>query len=276
MTQGLVETFSIKQLLEVGAHFGHQVGRWNPKMKNYIFTQRNGIHILDLQQTEPLLNKACEFIRDIASQDKDILFVGTKRQAQESIVQEAMRSGMPYVNQRWMGGTLTNFKTIQSRIDYLSQLEDRKENGEFEQLPKKEALKLEKKILKMERTMGGLKKMTEYPGALFIIDTPREKIAVAEANRMKIPVVAIVDTNCDPDVIDYPIPANDDAVRTIKLIAAKMADAIIEGRATQELPEEELAEISDQTVMSFSPDSEPEQHRTNGDEEIIQGEVQKG
>lgn len=274
MIQSPTETFSIKQLLEVGAHFGHQVGRWNPRMKSYIYTQRNGIHILDLQQTEVLLNKACDFMRDIASQDKDILFVGTKRQAQESIVQEAIRCSMPYVNQRWMGGTLTNFKTIQSRIDYLSQLDDRKARGEFERLPKKEALKLEKKIQKMERAMGGLKKMTEYPGALFIIDTPREKIAIAEANRMKIPVVAIIDTNCDPDVIDYPIPANDDAIRTIKLITAKMATAIVEGRASQELlQDEDLAEISEQTVMSFSPDSEPEHH---ADEEETQDEAQEG
>ncbi len=257
-----VEVISIKQLLEVGAHFGHQVGRWNPRMKSYIYTQRNGIHILDLQKTEVLLNKACELARKIASDGQDVLFVGTKRQAQETIAQEATRCGMPYVNQRWIGGALTNFNTIQSRINYLSQLEDHKSKGEFERLPKKEVLKLEKEIQRMERSMGGLKTMTKLPSALFIIDTTREKIAVAEANRMKIPIIAIVDTNSDPYVIDHIIPANDDAIRTIKLIASKIADSVIEGKASHKM-EQEQAEVEgaealiNQQVLSFSPDSEP-------------------
>jgi len=253
---------SIKQLLEVGAHFGHQVGRWNPRMKSYIYTQRNGIHILDLQKTEFLLNKACELARKIASEGHDILFVGAKRQAQESIAQETIRCGMPFVNQRWIGGTLTNFNTIQSRINYLSQLEDRKSKGEFERLPKKEVLELEKEIQRMERSMGGLKTMMKLPGALFIIDTGREKNAVAEANRMKIPIIGIVDTNSDPYVVDHVIPANDDAIRTIKLITSKIADAIIEGKARreseQEQEEAESAEaLINQQVLSFTPDSEP-------------------
>ncbi len=262
MAESPVETISIKQLLEVGAHFGHQVGRWNPRMKSYIYTQRNGIHILDLQKTELLLNKACELVRKIASEGHDILFVGTKRQAQESIAQESTRCGMPFVNQRWIGGTLTNFNTIQSRINYLSQLEDRKSKGEFERLPKKEVLKLEREIQRLERSMGGLKTMTKIPGALFIIDTSRESIAVAEANRMKIPIIGVVDTNSDPFVIDHVIPANDDAIRTIKLITTKMADSILEGKALQKVEQEQLAAESaealiNQKVLSFSPDSEP-------------------
>ena len=262
MLESPEEVISIKQLLEVGAHFGHQVDRWNPRMKGYIYTQRNGIHILDLQKTEVLLNKACELARKISSEGQDILFVGTKRQAQEIIVQEATRCGMPYVNQRWIGGTLTNFNTIQSRINYLSQLENRKSKGELEHLPKKEALKLEQKIQKMERSMGGLKTMTRPPAALFIIDTTREKIAVAEANRTKTPIIGIVDTNSDPYVIDHVIPANDDAIRTIKLITSKIADAIIEGKALQKT-EQEQAEIEgaealiSQQVLSFTPDSQP-------------------
>lgn len=267
MAESSVDTLSIKQLLEVGAHFGHQVGQWNPRMKSYIYTQRNGIHILDLQQTEILLNRACDFVQKIASEGSDIIFVGTKRQAQEAIVQEALRCGMPYVDQRWIGGTLTNFNVIQSRIDYLSRLEDRKSRGELERLPKKEVLKLEREIQKMKRLMEGLKKMTNLPGALFIVDTMREKIAVAEANHMKIPVVAIVDTNCDPDVIDYPIPANDDAIRTIKLISARIADAVMEGRAARELPPSEEIEIPEkQLIMSFAPDSEPEDKEESQDE----------
>ncbi len=227
------DTTTIKQLLEAGAHFGHQTGRWHPRMKKYIFTKRNGIHIIDLEQTASMLDKGCEFVRLVAAEDGNILFVGTKKQAQEIIEEEAKRCNMYYVNQRWIGGVLTNFATIQARIDYLVRLEDRKAKGEFNRLPKKEALKLEEEISRLNRQMGGIKEMTSLPAALFIIDPAKEKIALAEAKRVGIPVVATSDTNCNPDEIDHPIPANDDAIRAIKLICSKIADAIIEGRASQ-------------------------------------------
>ena len=229
------DTATIKQLLEAGAHFGHQTGRWNPRMKKYIFTKRNGIHIIDLEQTASTLDKACNFVREVAAQGGKILFVGTKKQAQESIEQEAQRCAMYYVNQRWLGGTLTNFATIQARIDHLVRLEDQKTRGEFERLPKKEALKLEEKILRLNRQMGGFKEMTSLPDALFIIDPVKEAIALAEAKRVGIPVVAIADTNCNPDEIDYPIPANDDAIRAVKLMCSKIADAVLEGKTGQTL-----------------------------------------
>jgi small subunit ribosomal protein S2 len=230
-------------------------------MKPYIFTQRDGIHIIDLQQTVELLEKACQFVRDIIARGEKILFVGTKKQAQETIEQEAKRCGMFYVNLRWLGGMLTNFSTIQSRIDYLVQLEDRKVRGEFEKLPKKEVAKLEEEIERLNRYMGGFKEMTELPAALFIIDPTQERIALSEAKKMGIPVIAIVDTNCDPKDIDYPIPANDDAIRAIKFITAKIADAVLEGRATIEapVPEEEVApeeiELTQQS-FTFSPEEE--------------------
>ena len=236
------ETVSIKQLLESGAHFGHQTSRWHPRMKQYIFTKREGIHIIDLEQTAGMLDKACAFIRQVAEDGGKILFVGTKRQAQESVVEAAKRCDMYYVDQRWIGGVLTNFTTIQSRIDYLVRLEDQMARGEFNRLPKKEALKLEKQIAKLNRQMGGFKEMTTLPGAIFIVDPPKEKIALAEARRMGIPVVAIADTSCNPDELDYPIPANDDAIRAIRLICNKIADAVIEG--TQNfVPEEPVGEI---------------------------------
>jgi len=245
----LADTATIKQLLESGAHFGHQTSRWNPRMKSYIFTKRNGIHIIDLEQTVVMLEKACNFIKQVAAEGGIILFVGTKKQAQESIEEEAKRCGMYYVNQRWLGGVLTNFATIQARIDYLVRLEDQQSRGEFSRLPKKEALKLEEKISRLNQQMGGFKEMTSLPTALFIVDPIKERIALAEAKRIGIPVVAIVDTNCSPDEIDHPIPANDDAIRAIKLICSKVADSIIEGRTGitaipgEGVPEEGLEEL---------------------------------
>ena len=234
------DTVTIKQLLEAGAHFGHQTSRWHPRMKTYIFTKRNGIHIIDLEQTVGMLDKACDFIQQVAAEGGSILFVGTKKQAQESIVEEAQRCGMYYVNQRWLGGVLTNFATIQARIDYLVRLEDRQAKGDFSRLPKKEALKLEDEILRLNRQIGGIKEMTSLPSALFIIDPTKERIALAEAKRVGVPVVAIVDTNCNPAEIDYPIPANDDAIKTIRLICSKISDSVIEGKTGEvEVPIEE-------------------------------------
>jgi small subunit ribosomal protein S2 len=227
----LPDTTTIKQLLEVGAHFGHQAGRWHPRMKSYIFTKRNGIHIIDLEQTAPKLDRACDFVRQMVAEGGTLLFVGTKKQAQESVVEEAQRCGMYYVNQRWLGGMLTNFTTIQARIDHLVRLEDQQSRGEFGRLSKKEVLKIGKEIEKLNQQMGGFKEMTSLPNALFIIDLVKEKIALAEARRMGIPVVSIVDTNCNPDDADYPVPANDDAIRAIKLICGKIADAVLEGKA---------------------------------------------
>ena len=223
-------TTTIKELLEAGAHFGHQTSRWNPRMKRYIFTKRNGIHIIDLEQTANMLDKAREFVRQVVSEGGSILFVGTKKQAQESIEQEAKRCGMYYVNQRWIGGMLTNFATIQARIDHLVRLEDQQARGEFNRLPRKEALKLEEEIARLNHQMSGFKEMTSLPSALFIVDIVKENIALAEAKRMGIPVVAISDTDCNPEIIDYPIPGNDDAIRAIKLICTKIADVIIEGK----------------------------------------------
>jgi len=240
----LPDTATIKQLLEAGAHFGHQTGRWHPRMKNYIFTKRNGIHIIDLEKTAVMLDNACAFIRDVVAKGETVLFVGTKKQSQESVEEESLRCGMHYVNQRWLGGMLTNFATIQARVDQLVRLEDQQSRGEFGRLTKKEILKLGEKIEKMNRQMGGFKEMTDLPGAMFIIDPTKERIALAEARRMRIPVVAIVDTNCNPDDIDYPVPANDDAIRAIKLICVKIADAVLEGKSGEM---EVSAEVSDET-----------------------------
>ncbi len=227
---------TIKELLEAGAHFGHQTSRWDPRMKKYIFTKRNGIHIIDLERTSIMLSKAREFVRELVADGGMILFVGTKKQAQEAIELEAKRCGMPYVNQRWIGGILTNFSAIQSRIDYLVRLEDQRTRGEFTRLPKKEALKLEEEMAKMNRQLGGIKEMTRLPVALFVIDTVKERIALAEAKRMGITVVAVADTNSNPDEIDHPIPANDDAIRAVKLVCSKIADAVVEGRMVQAPP----------------------------------------
>jgi len=221
---------SMKQLLEAGVHFGHRSRRWHPKMRSFIFTERNGIHIIDLQQTIRRLQEASDFVRDAAAEGGTILFVGTKRQAQENVQEQAERCGMPYVTQRWLGGTLTNFRTIRQRCDYLLELEKQKELGGFTRLPKKEALWKERELIKLQRRFGGIKNMYYLPSAIFVADIEREAITVKEANTLEIPVVAMVDTNCDPDPIDYVIPANDDAIRAIKLIASKVADAVIEGQ----------------------------------------------
>ncbi len=225
-----VAVVTMKQLLEAGVHFGHRMRRWNPKMKQYIFTERNGIHIIDLQQTMARLDQAYKVARDTAAEGGTILFVGTKKQAQETIRSEAERCGMPYVDQRWLGGMLTNFRTIRQRIDYMVELERRRDNGELETLPKKEALILSRELVKLYRRIGGLRSMRRLPNLLFLIDVRREDLAVQEARKLNIPIIAMVDTNCAPDPIDYVIPSNDDAIRAIKLITGKIADAVIEGR----------------------------------------------
>ena len=224
---------SMKQLLEAGVHFGHQTRRWNPKMAEYIFTERNGIYIIDLQKTVRKLEEAYGFIRELTEQGKSILFVGTKKQAQDSVKEEAIRCGAYYVNARWLGGMLTNFSTIRRRVSRLKQLREMKENGTFDLLPKKEVIKLNLEIEKLEKFLGGIEEMTDLPGALFIVDPRKEKIAVAEAKKLGIPVVAIVDTNCDPDEVDYVIPGNDDAIRAVKLLAGVMANGVIEGKEGQ-------------------------------------------
>ena len=220
---------SMKQLLEAGVHFGHQTRRWNPKMAKYIFTERNGIYIIDLQKTVKKLEEAYNFVRDLSVEGKSVLFVGTKKQAQDSVKEEAERAGAYYVNARWLGGMLTNFTTIRTRIERLKQLRTMEEDGTFELLPKKDVVKLNLEIEKLEKFLGGIKDMKEIPGALFIIDPRKERIAVAEAKKLGIPIVAIVDTNCDPDEVDYVIPGNDDAIRAVKLISSAIANAIIEG-----------------------------------------------
>lgn len=223
------EPLTMKSLLEAGVHFGHQTQRWHPRMKQYIFAQRNGIHIIDLQQSIVLLERARQFIAQVVEGGDSVLFVGTKRQAQDSIEQAAKRCGMFYVNHRWLGGTLTNFSTMQDRIDYLVRLEERKARGGFSQLTKKEAMKLDEEIQRLNRNFGGVKEMTRLPGALFVVDITREKIAVAEGRRMNIPIVAVVDTDGDPNLVDYPIAANDDAIRSIGLVTARIADAVTGG-----------------------------------------------
>ena len=230
-----MSVISMKQLLEAGVHFGHQTRRWNPKMKQYIFTERNGIYIIDLQMTVKKIDEAYMFLRDLAAEGKTVLFVGTKKQAQESIEQEAKRCEMFYVNQRWLGGMLTNFKTIQTRIARLKKIEQMEEDGEFDLLPKKEVIGLKAEQEKLEKNLGGIKEMKKLPAALFVVDPRKEHIAVAEARALHIPIVAIIDTNCDPDEVDYPIPGNDDAIRAVKLIAAKMADAVLEGKQGEQM-----------------------------------------
>ncbi len=221
---------TMKSLLEAGVHFGHQKRRWNPKMQEFIFAHRNGIHIIDLQKTLYKIEEAAEFLTNTAAQGKRILFVGTKKQAQDTIINEAERSNCLYISNRWLGGTLTNFRTIQSRIDYLVQLESRRESGEFLQLTKKESLSYDEEINRLNRNLYGIKEMTELPGAIFIIDIGKEEIAVAEARRVGVPIVALVDSDCNPELIDNPIPGNDDAIRSIRLVTGRMADAVIEGQ----------------------------------------------
>ena len=224
---------SMKQLLEAGVHFGHQTKRWNPKMAKYIFTARNGIYIIDLQKTVHKIDDAYNFLRDVAARGEKVMFVGTKKQAQEAVKEEATRSGSFYVDQRWLGGMLTNFATIKKRSKYLKDLKTQEEDGTFDSLPKKEVIELKKEMEKLERFLGGIKEMNRIPGAMFIVDPKKERIAIAEAKKLGIPTVAIVDTNCDPDEIDYVIPGNDDAIRAVKLISGRMADAIIEGHQSQ-------------------------------------------
>lgn len=225
---------SMKQLLEAGVHFGHQTRRWNPKMEKYIFTERNGIYIIDLQKTVKMMEEAYNYVRELASRGGTLLFVGTKKQAQDAVREEAERCGMFYVNHRWLGGTLTNFQTIRKRIERLHELERMEEDGTFDVLPKKEVVLLRKEHARLEKFLGGIKEMKDLPDAVFIIDPRKERIAVAEARRLGIPIIAIVDTNCDPDEVDYIIPGNDDAIRAVRLFTSKMADAVLEGKQGEE------------------------------------------
>lgn len=238
---------SMKQLLEAGVHFGHQTRRWNPKMKPYIFTERNGIYIIDLQKTVKKVEEAFQFIRELSERGGKVLFVGTKKQAQNSVREEAERAGMFYVNQRWLGGTLTNFQTIRKRIQRLKDLEQMEQNGTFDVLPKKEVVLLKKEMERLEKFLGGIKEMDALPDAVFIIDPRKERIAVSEARKLNIPIVAIVDTNCDPDEIDYVIPGNDDAIRAVRLLTSKMADAVIEAhQGSDDVVESEKTEASEE------------------------------
>ncbi|MCZ2114789.1 MAG: 30S ribosomal protein S2 [Anaerolineae bacterium] len=243
---------SMKALLETGVHFGHRTRRWNPKMKPYIFTERNGIHILDLQQTIVLIEEAYNAIRDAVAEGGDVLFVGTKRQAQDTVAREASRAYQPYVNDRWLGGTLTNWRTIRQRINYLRELETRRDAGEFDLLKKTERLRIEREIAKLNLRLGGIRDMRDLPALLFVVDVSHEETAIREANALKIPVVGVVDTNSDPDAIDYVIPSNDDAIRAIKLIVGKMADAALEGLAMRkETLEEEVTDFDRYRYESF-------------------------
>ncbi len=255
---------SMKQLLEAGVHFGHQTRRWNPKMRPYIFTERNGIYIVDLQKTVRKLDEAYRFVNDIVAEGEEILFVGTKKQAGESIREEAERCGMHYVNARWLGGMMTNFKTIRTRIDRLEQLHKMKEDGTFDLLPKKEVIKLNLEIEKLEKFLGGINEMKKLPGALFIVDPRKERIAVAEAKKLGIPIIAIVDTNCDPDEIDYVIPGNDDAIRAVKLISNVIADAVLEAKQGTEVFEENPFE---------SEEIDDEENSLDSDEESVSEEA---
>ncbi len=252
---------TMKELLEAGVHFGHYARRWHPKMRPYIFTERNGIHILDLAQTVTALQRATEAVRDTVAQGGTVLFVGTKKQAADTIRQAAERAGVPYVTSRWLGGMLTNWSTMRQRVAYLQDLENRRDRGEFAMLPKKEVLGLERKIENLNRRLGGIKRMTDLPSMLYIVDTRREYIAVSEANRLRIPIVAMVDTNCDPDPIDYVIPANDDAIRALKLITDKIADAVAEGmlmRKSAFVAEPAMADLEsvDTSKRVYDPDED--------------------
>jgi small subunit ribosomal protein S2 len=268
---------SMKALLEAGVHFGHQTHRWDPRMKPFIYAERNGIHIIDLAQTVPLLKQAMDFVRGVSARGDAILFVGTKKQAQDAIETEATRAGQPFVTNRWLGGTLTNFQTIESRIDHLVRLEDRRDRGELSVLTKKEAGKILEEVERMNRYFGGIKNMKRLPGALFIIDPPMERIAVTEALRIGIPIVAMCDTNCNPDEIDYPIPSNDDAIRAVKLIASRIGDAAIEGRSLGQTYADELdsGDVDMEAIAagtySASPD-DPEP--STGDEERVAPDAQ--
>jgi small subunit ribosomal protein S2 len=255
----LANIISMKQLLEAGVHFGHQTRRWNPKMQQFIFMDRNGIHIIDLQQTVGRLNEAYKFVQQLAADGGTLLFVGTKKQAQEAVAEEAKRCGMYYVNQRWLGGMLTNFKTIQLRISHLRELEARRDRGDFERLPKKEVQHLQDELVRLERILGGIKDMRRLPSAIFVVDTRKERTAVLEARRLEIPIIALADTNCDPDEMDFPIPANDDAIRAVRLLCAKIADAAVEGRRELEaLQKDEEPDQSEAPVELQLPAVQPE------------------
>ncbi len=254
--QAMTSTFgqsnqtSLKQLLEAGVHFGHQAKRWNPKMKPFIFTERNGIHIIDLQQTVRFLDETHRFVADLGERGGRVLFVGTKKQAQEVVQREAARSNQFYVNRRWLGGTLTNFVTIRNRLRYMKQLQAESAAGEFTRLPKQEAAKKEQELERLERTLGGLRDMTQLPGALFIIDPKREHLAIHEARRLGIPVIAITDTNCDPDDVDFLIPGNDDAIRSVRLLTAGIADAVLDGQMRRDIVQGEAELEMDATAMA--------------------------
>lgn len=250
-----MSVISMKQLLEAGVHFGHRTRRWHPKMRTFIFTERNGIHIIDLQQTMRQVNNAYQVVRDTVRAGGLVLFVGTKKQAQETIRQEAERCGMPFVTQRWLGGTLTNFRTIRQRVDYMTELEKRETRGELERLPKKEALLLRNELVRLNLRIGGLRTMSHLPDVLFIVDVQRESLAVTEANKLHVPIVAMVDTNCDPDPIDHPIPSNDDAIRAIKLMAGKMADAVLEGLELRTVDEADRG-ATGRPQAEFEPEDE--------------------
>ena len=252
---------SMKSLLEAGVHFGHKTGRWNPKMRSFIFTERNGVHIIDLQQTMTRLDKAYEVVRDVAAKGGSVLFVGTKKQAQDIVATEAARASMPWVSMRWLGGTLTNFQTIRKRIDYLINLETRKQVGELERLTKKEQLLLQREMDRLNNRLGGIKELKKLPELLFIVDTRREELAVKEARVLGLPIVAMVDTNTDPDPINYVIPANDDAIRAVQLLTGKMADACIEGRqmrAAQAAERDQAAVAERERQHVFEPDADEE------------------
>jgi small subunit ribosomal protein S2 len=250
---------TLKALLEAGVHFGHQAKRWNPKMKPYIFAQRNGIHIIDLQQTVPLLSEALAFVTDVSSRGGKILFVGTKKQAQDVVEREAKRSGQFYVNRRWLGGTLTNFVTIRNRLRYLKQLQTEQARNAFDLLPKQEAAAKVAELERLERTLGGMRDMNQLPAAIFIIDPKRERLAVHEARRLGIPVIAVTDTNCDPDDADYLIPANDDAIRSVRLLAASVADAAIDGQTQYEITQDDRESSGSTTKQGFADMFESEE-----------------
>ena len=267
-----MSVISMKQLLEAGVHFGHQTRRWNPKMKPYIFTERNGIYIIDLQKTVKKIDEAYFFIRDVAIDNKPIIFVGTKKQAQESIETEAKRCGQFYVSNRWLGGMLTNFKTIRSRIDRLISIEKMEETGEVNLLPKKEVIKLMHEKDKLAKNLNGIRNMNELPGAIFVVDPRKERIAVIEARKLGIPIVAIVDTNCDPDEVDYPIPGNDDAIRAVKLIASKIADAVLEGKQGEQMEDETIGQETEEVSEEAAEQEAIEEIKEDLAEEMLQTE----
>lgn len=262
-----MSTITMKELLEAGVHFGHQAKRWNPKMKKYIFGERNGIYIIDLQKTLKLFKEAYDFVRNTASQGKDILFVGTKKQAQDAITEEAKRCGMYYVSNRWLGGMLTNYGTVKKSIDRFKKIEKMKEDGTYEKLTKKEVAVLEKERMKLEKILSGIKTMPDLPSMIFVIDPRKEEIAVHEANKLGIPVVAVVDTNCDPDNIDYVIPGNDDAIRAIRLMASKVADAVLEGRQAIAKEAAEAAAAAAQPAAAEAAETAPAEVETDTEDE---------